>query len=47
MSVDHAILALRAFESIVAGGAAYTFWPWDWRGRKRVVTLKRNRRPYE
>lgn len=31
----------------VYGIAGFTYWPFDWRGRRRQVTLKRSRRPWQ
>lgn len=32
-----------AFAAVVV----YCLWPWDWLGRRRGITVKRDRRPFE
>lgn len=33
--------------ALTLGADAALFWPWDWRGKRRAVKLKRGRRPWE
>jgi hypothetical protein len=33
--------------SLAVGLCAALEWPWDFHGRRRVVTLKRERQPWE
>lgn len=38
----------NAVVALLWGYAAARYaWPWDWLGRRRNVTLKRSRRPWE